>query len=145
MKSGPLKRARPLGGQSGILVIVATISLILPVVGVALLGWGGYRLAVSDPVGWWLLAAGGGIIAMDIVLDVMWAHPSLGASEEPGLSRPGTDLVGRTGIVTQPIVLGRGKVRLGDTEWIAEGVDQDVGSLVRVLAVKDVVVLVERV
>lgn len=145
MKPGPLKRTRPMGGQSSLLVIVATISLVLPVVGVGFLGWGGYRLAVAEPQGGLLVAAGAGIIIIDIVLDVMWAHPSIGASEEPGLSRPGTDLVGRTGIVTQAIVLGRGKVQLGDTEWIAEGGDLDAGRLVRVLAVKDVVLSVEAV
>lgn len=145
MTPAPLKRARPPGGQSSLLVIVATISLVLPVIGVALLAWGGYRLAVGDGTGWWLLGAGAGVIIVDIVLDVMWAHPSLCASEEPGLSRPGTDLVGRTGVVTQDIALGRGKVRLGDSEWIAEGEDMEAGALVRVLSIKDVVVHVEAV
>ncbi len=54
-------------------------------------------------------------------------------------------LVGETGRVEDPIEAGRGKVRLGDSVWLARGPDQPRGRAVRVVGVDGTVLLVEAV
>jgi membrane protein implicated in regulation of membrane protease activity len=53
-------------------------------------------------------------------------------------------LVGRIVLVSEAIEGGRGKVRVGDTLWPAEGPDTPVGTEVRVIAAKATVLVVER-
>jgi len=55
--------------------------------------------------------------------------------DQPLLNRRGQKLVGQRFIVTEPIVNGRGKVRVGDGMWLAEGPDLVAGSEVEVVAV----------
>ena len=43
----------------------------------------------------------------------------------------------------QAIVGGRGRVRIGDSSWIAEGPDLPAGTRVRVVAVEGVVLKVQ--
>ena len=65
------------------------------------------------------------------------------ATTDPLLNRRGAQLVGETAVVTQPIEEGSGRVRLGDSEWIARGPDLAAGTRVRVTGTKGVVLLVE--
>jgi membrane protein implicated in regulation of membrane protease activity len=51
-------------------------------------------------------------------------------------------LVGERGVVSSEIVGGTGKVRLGDTVWLAEGPDLPVGAAVIVSSVRRARVLV---
>jgi membrane protein implicated in regulation of membrane protease activity len=44
-------------------------------------------------------------------------------------------MVGRHVVVCEAIVNGRGKVKVGDGAWLAEGADLPVGSEVEVIAV----------
>jgi membrane protein implicated in regulation of membrane protease activity len=46
--------------------------------------------------------------------------------------------------VEDAIQNGRGKVRVGDTVWLAEGPDAPSGASVRVIAAKATVLVVER-
>jgi membrane protein implicated in regulation of membrane protease activity len=46
-------------------------------------------------------------------------------------------------MVEEPIVHGRGKVRIGDTLWMAEGPDAPAGAEVRVTAAQGAVLRVE--
>jgi inner membrane protein len=54
------------------------------------------------------------------------------AGSNSGLNRHGVRVTGQAAIVTQAIEGGRGRVRLGDIEWIAEGPDAPVGTRLRV-------------
>ena len=54
------------------------------------------------------------------------------ASDEPLLNRRGEQLVGRITTLTEPIVDGRGRVRIGDTMWRVSGPDLPVGTQVRI-------------
>lgn len=63
-------------------------------------------------------------------------------SDDPALNRPTLRLAGQAATVTQAISGGRGRVRLGDSEWIAEGADAPVGTQVRVEAVEGIVLKV---
>jgi len=55
--------------------------------------------------------------------------------DQPLLNRRGEKLVGQRFVVIEPIVNGRGKVRVGDGAWLAEGPDLVAGSEVEVVAV----------
>lgn len=62
---------------------------------------------------------------------------------DPMMNRRGDRLVGETVVVTQAIVGGSGKVRLGDSEWLARGSDAAAGARLRVVGHDGVVLLVE--
>ena len=52
-------------------------------------------------------------------------------------------LVGETVVVTQAIEGGTGKVKLGDSEWLARGADAAVGVRLRVTGHEGTALLVE--
>lgn len=55
-------------------------------------------------------------------------------TDEPWLNRRGESLIGRTATLSEPILEGRGRIRLDDTMWSVMGPDLPVGSRVRVVA-----------
>ncbi|MEO5623118.1 MAG: NfeD family protein [Dokdonella sp.] len=56
-------------------------------------------------------------------------------NDQPLLNRRGKKLVGERFVLIEAIVNGRGKVKVGDGQWLAEGPDLPVGSEVEVIAV----------
>ncbi|RPF72766.1 NfeD family protein [Aurantiacibacter spongiae] len=64
-------------------------------------------------------------------------------SSDPMLNRKGERLAGEIGTVTQPIEHGSGRVKLGDSEWLARGVDMAAGERVRVKGTEGAILLVE--
>ena len=58
---------------------------------------------------------------LDVVIDFVWAHPTISKSDQPDLNRRGVQLVGRIPILAEAIEGGRGKVRARDTLWPVEG------------------------
>jgi membrane protein implicated in regulation of membrane protease activity len=64
-------------------------------------------------------------------------------SSDPLLNRPGARMTGKTAIVVQKIDHGSGRVRLGDSEWIARGPDAEIGEYVRITGAEDSILLVE--
>ena len=139
----PTTRAR--NQPTGSLLLVALVSLVLPYVGVAFCVAGGFVLAAEFAAlaGWLLLLAGAACFIADIMIDLVWALAGLAGSEEPTLNRGGTDLIGRVTTVTEAIAGGRGKVRIGDTTWMAEGPDLPAGTSVRIVGARDVFLVVE--
>jgi membrane protein implicated in regulation of membrane protease activity len=63
-------------------------------------------------------------------------------TDQPLLNRRGEQLVGRTATLTEPILEGRGRIKLGDTLWRVSGPDLPVGARVIVIAVKDLELVV---
>jgi membrane protein implicated in regulation of membrane protease activity len=55
--------------------------------------------------------------------------------DQPLLNRRGKKLVGERFVLCEAIVNGRGKVKVGDGQWLAEGPDLPAGSEVEVVAV----------
>jgi membrane protein implicated in regulation of membrane protease activity len=55
--------------------------------------------------------------------------------DQPLLNRRGLQLIGQRFVLVEPIVNGRGRVRVGDGAWLAEGPDLVAGSEVEVVAV----------
>jgi inner membrane protein len=135
---------RPDGDPGAFVWLIALISMALPWVGIGLGLVGGYQISRGEAQGWWWLGAGAALLVADVVIDFVWAHPSISRSDQPDLNRPAMQLVGRIVLVSEAIEGGRGKVRVGDTLWPAEGPDTPVGTEVRVIAAKATVLVVER-
>ena len=64
-------------------------------------------------------------------------------SDRPLLNRRAEQNIGMVLTLDQAIVGGRGRVRIGDSSWIAEGPDLPAGTRVRVVAVEGVVLKVQ--
>jgi membrane protein implicated in regulation of membrane protease activity len=135
---------RPDGDPGAVAWLVALVSVVLPWIGIALALVGGFKLSRGEAGGGWWLSAGAVLLILDVAIDFVWAHPAISKSDEPDLNRPAAQLVGRVLVVAEAIEAGRGKVRVGDTLWPAEGPDVPAGSDVRVIAAKATVLVVER-
>lgn len=91
------------------------------------------------------MAAGAGVQVADILIDFVWAHPSVMTTDQPELNRRAAQLVGRVVRVEEAITCGRGRVHIGDTLWTAAGPDAPAGTEVRVVAAEGTILRVERV
>ncbi|SFG17067.1 hypothetical protein SAMN05518801_10925 [Novosphingobium sp. CF614] len=69
------------------------------------------------------------------------AHPVVSA--DPKMNDRGARVVGEMVVVTQAIEGGQGRVKLGDSEWLAKGADAVVGTRLRVAGHDGVVLMVE--
>jgi membrane protein implicated in regulation of membrane protease activity len=68
-----------------------------------------------------------------------------GTSDDTTLNRRGESLIGRTGALVEPIVNGRGRVKIGDSAWSAEAEeDAPAGAKVLVTGCRGAVLTVER-
>jgi membrane protein implicated in regulation of membrane protease activity len=65
------------------------------------------------------------------------------ASSDPLMNRRGARLVGESAVVVLAIEHGSGRVKLGDSEWIARGPDAAVGERVRISGSEGAILLVE--
>lgn len=64
-------------------------------------------------------------------------------SADPLLNRGGHRFVGETALVTEALDGGSGRVRVGDSEWIARGPDTEAGRRVRITGVAGTALTVE--
>lgn len=85
-----------------------------------------------------------------LCIGATWAGRKLyardpGASQDPLLNDRTARLVGELVTVSEPIHAGRGKVRVGDSEWLCRGDDCEAGSQVRVTGAQGAVLIVEPV
>jgi membrane protein implicated in regulation of membrane protease activity len=65
------------------------------------------------------------------------------ASDQPNLNLRGQELIGKTFVVHEAIVDGRGKIKVADGVWMAQGPDAALGSRVRVVGQQGTILLVE--
>jgi membrane protein implicated in regulation of membrane protease activity len=85
------------------------------------------------------------VIAIGTVFAVRkFARSDAQVSDLPDLNIRGAQYIGREFVVAEPIKGGRGRIRVGDTLWQAEGEDAPEGTRVRVKSVNDAVLVVER-
>lgn len=101
-------------------------------------------LAWALPIGLPLqivIFAGLAILAVFTGRRYLRSHPVEAA--DPMMNMRGDRVVGETVIVTQAIEGGSGRVKLGDSEWIARGGDAAPGTRLRVAGHDGVVLLVE--
>jgi membrane protein implicated in regulation of membrane protease activity len=102
-------------------------------------------LAVATDLAWqWQIIAFGVISVLTVFWVRRYVRPDVAQSDVPDLNVRAQQYVGRSLVVEQAIQNGRGKVRVGDTLWSAEGPDTPAGERVRVTAAKGTVLVVER-
>ena len=102
-------------------------------------------LAFATGIGWrWQFVA----FAIFSIIAALWVRrymqPSVVVSDSPDLNMRGQQYVGRLFMVEEAIECGRGKVRVGDTLWSAEGPDAPAGTTVAVTGARGTVLVVER-
>jgi len=66
-------------------------------------------------------------------------------SADPLLNQRGARLIGQSVVVTQAFEHGSGRVRCGDTEWLAQGPDASAGARMTVTGSQGSVLIVEAV
>ncbi len=117
-------------------VVLATAEMILP--GFFLIWLAG--AAIITGVLAWALPIGGSaqllifavlaVVSVFIGRRMLARHPI--TSADPLMNDRGARLVGETVTVVQAISGGQGRVRHGDSEWIARGADAEPGTRLRV-------------
>lgn len=100
-------------------------------------------IALVAPMAWqWQVI----LFALLSVATVWWVrrntNPDVAKTDEPVLNIRGAQYIGRTVTVEDAIQNGRGKVRVGDTIWAAEGEDAIKGASVEVTGVNGTVLVV---
>ena len=83
------------------------------------------------------------IAAVFIGRNYLRNHPI--AEVDPKMNRRGARLEGETAVVVTGFEGGTGRVKLGDSEWLARGVDMAAGQRVRVTGSEGAILLVEPV
>lgn len=122
--------------------LLAVVSLVLPIAGVALALYGLYLVLDKGAHGWIWALIGVALLITDTVIDRKWAFWN---RRGPALNRRADLLVGQVVTVTEAIPAdGRGRVEAGDGEWTAMGVAAEVGERLRVSGSKNDVLVVER-
>lgn len=127
-----------LGGAE---LLAPGVSLVFIAIAAAITGL--TALAVPDlPLSAQLLSLAVWSIAA-ILIGRRWYRDYPVETADPMLNDRGARLVGEIVIVTEPIIGGRGRVRLGDSEWLALGPDLPVGARARVAGVEATAVRIE--
>lgn len=113
--------------------------------GFAAVGTGLIRLAwpAMDPTGQWLLFALLSLVAVAIGWYLRARHPQM-HTDQPLLNRRADQLVGRVFALDAAIIDGRGRIKVDDAYWTAQGDDLPIGTRVRVLAVEGMALRVAR-
>jgi membrane protein implicated in regulation of membrane protease activity len=65
------------------------------------------------------------------------------ASDHPSLNRRSESFIGQTHQLSEPIVNGTGRMRLGDTEWKVTGPDLPAGANVKITSADGITLRVE--
>lgn len=100
-------------------------------------------LAVDLALAWQLvLFAAFAVASVLLGLRVMRARGA--QPDQSELKTPESQMIGRRGTVAEALRGGRGKVKVGDTLWLAEGPDLDVGAEIRVVGQRVTALVVER-
>jgi inner membrane protein len=116
-------------------------------IGIAAIIVGALTLMIGDAAMWsWQLQ-----IVLFLILSLVSAYIGKkvmakgdGASDEPFLNQRAEQLVGRTATLAEPISDGRGRIKLGDTQWRVSGPDLPVGTKVKVVSTDGSELSVER-
>jgi membrane protein implicated in regulation of membrane protease activity len=138
-----------LGTWNWFIVAVALFALETVVPGVHFV-WFGVAAVIVGALGltvdiaWeWQLITFAIISCITVFLARRYAAPDMAASDQPDLNLRAVQYVGRVVMVEQAIADGRGKVRVGDTVWNAQGSDTPQGARVKITGTNGNVLLVE--
>lgn len=101
-------------------------------------------LALATGLTWPYQVIAFGVIAVLTVFAVRrYVRPDVSKSDLPDLNERALQYVGRSLVVAEAIANGRGKVRVGDSVWQAEGPDVPAGGRVKVTGARGTVLVVE--
>ena len=78
------------------------------------------------------------------VLYVWWRHlqQRIDTSDQPLLNQRSAQYVGRQTVLVEPLLHGRGTVRIDDSRWQVTGPELPVNTLVKVVGLQDALLLV---
>lgn len=108
-------------------------------------GLTGLLLLVAPGVGWEIqLIVFGVLCVVSVAAGRAWLRRHPLRSEDATLNRRGEQYVGRVFALVEAIVDGRGTVKVGDSNWRAEGPDLPAGTRVKVTGVAGTVLKVEK-
>ncbi|WBH16543.1 NfeD family protein [Sphingomonas radiodurans] len=119
-------------------VFLIFLAIAAGVVGVATLALPDLPLAVQ-------LGAFGAWSVATVLIGRQWYGDYPVETRDPLLNDRARRIVGETVVVTDAIVSGRGRVRVGDGEWPARGPDAGIGARMRIIGVENGIVRVEPV
>lgn len=106
----------------------------------------GVLLLIMPKMGWeyQLMIFGLGVMS-SILVWFFFLRKHKQATDQPKLNLRNEQYIDRVFDLDEPIVNGRGKVRVGDTWWKVKGADLPQGTKVKVVAVDGVILIVEKV
>jgi inner membrane protein len=138
-----------LGAWNWFVVAVALFALESVVPGVHFV-WFGIAAVIVGALGltidiaWeWQLITFAIISCITVFFARRYASPQVAASDQPELNLRAEQYVGRVVMVEEAISDGRGKVRVGDTVWNAQGSDTPQGARVKITGTNGTCLLVE--
>ncbi|MGE3875484.1 MAG: NfeD family protein [Parvibaculaceae bacterium] len=125
--------------------LLLLIELMLPGVFFMWLGLAAAIIGVIDlfaDLAWQVEVA---LFAVLSVLLVLFVRPRVkfAGGDNSNLNQRMHDYVGRSYVLDEPIVNGRGKVRIDDTLWVVTGSDRDKGEWVKVKGIEGTRLIVE--
>ncbi len=138
----------PYGAWNWLLLALVLFSLEAIVPGVHFVWFGVAAILVgllglaTDFAWQWQLIAFAVLAVATAFIARRYARADNTPSDTPDLNLRGQQYVGRVVTVEEPIRAGRGKVRVADTLWQAEGTDAAAGTRVKVTGVRDTVLVV---
>lgn len=83
------------------------------------------------------------VISIVVAQKLLIRHPI--GSDRPLLNQRAAQYVGRTFILSEPVVNGSGKIRVDDSVWKISGSDAPAGSRIRVIGTDGTILKVEAV
>lgn len=148
-EAGMMEFLTGLGAWNWLILAVVLVLLETVIPGVHFVWFGAAAtlvgvIALATGIDWqWQLLIFGILSFVTALLIRKYATSSNSPSDQPGLNERGSYYIGRTVTVAEPIENGRGKVRIGDSLWIAEGPDLPASTKVKITKVVGTVVFVE--
>lgn len=109
-------------------------------IGLAALGVAALLMAVDLSFAWQTAAFI--VFALGAVVIGSRLYRRLRPDSQGALRAPENSMVGRGGEVVEPLRHGRGKVKVGDSVWLAEGPDLAAGAAVRVVGQRGTALIV---
>lgn len=103
-------------------------------------------IALATGIDWqWQLVIFGVLSFATALLVRRYVTPQTAPSDQPGLNKRGSYYIDRIVVVEEAIENGRGRVRLGDTLWAAQGPDLAAGAKAKITKLDGTVLVVEPV
>lgn len=102
-------------------VVLPTTHMLWPAAGAVVTGV--LVLVLGDPFPAWQVAAFAVFTVVAAMIGPRYLKSTYAASEHPELNKRGARATGQTATVVEAFTGGRGKVRLGDTQWLARSAD----------------------